>query len=145
MALARIYFDIRVWSSLAVLWNFVIIGWLLGMQNARGPLAMMLAINLTNAALDIVFVRGLGMNVDGVALATAIAELVGLITGSLFVWSELRSRNASWNRGHYFQLSRYAQLFAINGNLFLRSMALMFTLGIYYGPGGPDGRRDTGR
>ena len=127
-ALARIYFDIRIWSSLAVLWNFVIIGWLLGMQNARGPLAIMLAINLTNAVLDIALVRGLGMNVDGVALATAIAELVGLGIGSLFVRSELRSRNVSWNRSRYFELARYAPLFRINGNLFLRSMALMFTL-----------------
>ena len=39
------YFRIRIWSSPATLFNFVIVGWLLGMQNARGPLVMTLAIN----------------------------------------------------------------------------------------------------
>ena len=38
--------------------NFVLIGWLIGMQNARGPLAMLLTINLTNALLDFGFVVG---------------------------------------------------------------------------------------
>ena len=51
---AREYFQIRVWSAPASLANFVLIGWLLGMQNARGPLVIMLIINLTNIALEMV-------------------------------------------------------------------------------------------
>ena len=53
--------------------NFVLIGWLLGMQNARGALAIMLTINLTNIALDLLFVVYLGMDVDGVAAASLAA------------------------------------------------------------------------
>lgn len=127
--LAREYFDIRIWSAPAVLCNFVIIGWLLGMQNARGPLAIMLTINCTNIALDFLFVVGMGMTVAGVAIATVLAELAGLMTGLLFVGAELRAHKPLWRMDHYLELRRYLPLFAINGNLFLRSMALMFTLG----------------
>lgn len=127
--LARFYFDIRIWSAPLVLWNFVIIGWLLGMQNARGPLAIMLVINLTNVALDFWFVVGLGMTVDGVALATVLAELAGILAGLWFVRAALRRHRPVWQLTHYRELSRYLPLFRINGNLFLRSMALMFTLG----------------
>ncbi|MCG8434059.1 MAG: MATE family efflux transporter, partial [Gammaproteobacteria bacterium] len=40
--LARVYFDIRIWSAPAVLTNYALIGWFLGMQNARVPLIHML-------------------------------------------------------------------------------------------------------
>ena len=126
--LARLYFDIRIWSAPAVLANFVIIGWLLGMQNARGPLAIMLTINLTNAALDIWFVTVLGMTVEGVALATVIAEVAGLLVGAAFVRAELGGHKPVWQLTHYLDVKRYLPLFKINANLFLRSMALMFTL-----------------
>ena len=55
-ALATEYYRIRIWSAPMALANFVIIGWLIGMQNARGPLAMLLTINIINATLDFVFV-----------------------------------------------------------------------------------------
>ena len=48
----RLYFAIRVWSAPASLLNYVMIGWLLGMQNARGPLAMVLTINSVNILLE---------------------------------------------------------------------------------------------
>jgi len=126
--LARRYFDIRIWSAPLLLWNFVIIGWLLGMQNARGPLVIMLTVNLTNVALDFWFVVGLGMTVEGVALATVIAELAGILAGAWFVAAALRTHQPKWEFAHYRELKRYLPLFSINGNLFLRSMALMFTL-----------------
>lgn len=126
--LARRYFNIRIWSSPLLLWNFVIIGWLLGMQNARGPLVIMLTVNLTNVALDFWFVVGLGMTVEGVALATVIAELAGILAGLWFVAAALRTHQPKWEFAHYRELKRYLPLFSINGNLFLRSMALMFTL-----------------
>jgi MATE family multidrug resistance protein len=127
--LARKYFDIRIWGAPPLLWNFVIIGWLLGMQNARGPLAIMLTMNLSNVALDFWFVVGLGMTVEGVALATVIAELAGVVVGLWFVRAALQDHQPKWQFSHYRELKRYLPLFSINGNLFLRSMALMLTLG----------------
>jgi MATE family multidrug resistance protein len=126
-ALARVYFDIRIWAAPAVLSNLVVIGWLLGMQNARGPLAIVVTISLVNAALALWFVLGLKMTVAGVALATVLAELAGLLVGALFVINELRAHRPVWEFAHYREISRYRALFHINSNLFLRSMALLFT------------------
>ena len=122
----RQYFDIRVWSAPASLMNFVLIGWLLGMQNARGPLAMMLAINLTNIGLDLLFVLGFGLKVQGVAFATLIAELIGFAVGSGFVRRELSSHPGNWQQIQLLNINHYGRLFDVNVNLFLRTMALMF-------------------
>jgi MATE family multidrug resistance protein len=126
-ALARIYFDIRIWGAPAVLSNLVIIGWLLGMQNARGPLAMVATVSVVNVGLDLWFVLGLQMTVAGVALATILAEFAGLLVGAAFVRAELRLHKPIWEFRRYADVSRYRALFNINGNLFLRSMALLFT------------------
>ena len=61
------YFSIRIWSAPGTLANFVMIGWFLGLQNARVPFLIFLTINTTNIVLDLLFVIGLGMKVDGVA------------------------------------------------------------------------------
>ncbi|MEJ2138002.1 MAG: MATE family efflux transporter [Gammaproteobacteria bacterium] len=127
--LARDYFDIRIWSAPAVLANFVIVGWLLGMQNARGPLLIMLTVNISNVLMDLWFVVGLDMTVTGVALATVLAEYTGLSLGLVFVRAELGAHKPVWRFDHYRELKRYLPLFSINANLFLRSMALMFTFG----------------
>jgi MATE family multidrug resistance protein len=125
-ALTHEYFAIRVWSAPASLCNFVLIGWLIGMQNARGPLVIMLTTNSINVALDLIFVVVLGMRVDGVALATVLAELGGVFTGVLFVRAELRNYPGSGAPLQLFELSRYRSLFAMNAHLLVRTMSLMF-------------------
>lgn len=123
---AREYFAIRIWSAPASLANFVVVGWLLGMQNARGPLALTLATNATNIVLALVFVVQLGMRVRGVALATLLAEVVGLVVGLAFVRRELARFPGAWQPAALLDLARYRRLFAINANLLLRTLSLMF-------------------
>lgn len=122
----RQYFLIRIWSAPASLGNFVLIGWLLGMQNARGPLAIMLIINLTNITLDLVLVLVVGMTVNGVALATLLAELAGFATGVIYVRAELAGHPGSWAQTRLLEPARYKRLLNINANLLLRTMSLMF-------------------
>jgi MATE family multidrug resistance protein len=125
---ARDYFEVRVWSAPASLANYVLIGWLLGMQNARGPLALMLTINATNIVLDLLFVLQLGMQVRGVALATLLAELAGLAVGLAFVSRELARFPGRWQRAALFDFGQYRALLGINANLLLRTLSLMFVL-----------------
>ena len=124
---AATYFFIRVWSAPGTLANYALIGWFLGLQNARVPLYIFLAINLTNIALDLLFVIVLGMDVDGVALASVIAEYTGLALGITFALRELRRHPGHWERERLTKLSAYMAFFAVNANLFVRTMALMFT------------------
>ena len=120
------YFSIRIWSAPATLANYALIGWFIGLQNARVPLYIVLAINLTNIALDLVFVLLLGMKVDGVAAASVIAEFTGVAVGISFAISELRRRGGHLDVSHLTTLKEYAEFFSINANLFIRTMALMF-------------------
>jgi MATE family multidrug resistance protein len=120
------YFSIRIWSAPATLANFALIGWFIGLQNARIPLYIVLAINLTNIALDLVFVLLLGMKVDGVAAASVIAEFTGAAIGIGLAMSELRRRGGHLVVSHLTTLKEYAEFFSINANLFIRTMALVF-------------------
>jgi MATE family multidrug resistance protein len=126
--LALEYFSIRVWSAPGTLANFVMVGWFLGLQNARVPLLIFLTINLTNIALDLLFVLVLGMKVDGVALASVIAEYAGLAVALFFAARELRRHSGHWPINKFVKLREYAAFFSINANLFIRTMALMFTI-----------------
>ncbi len=122
------YFSIRIWSAPATLANFALIGWFLGLQNARVPLIVVLAINITNIVLDLVLVIVVGMKVDGVAIASVIAEFAGLAVGLGFVVRELNRHSGHWVISKLTTLREYAAFFAVNGNLFIRTMALVFTL-----------------
>ena len=126
--LALEYFSIRVWSAPGTLANFVMVGWFLGLQNARVPLLIFLTINLTNIALDLLFVLVLGMKVDGVALASVFAEYTGLTVALIFAVRELRRNHGHWPMDKFVRIREYAAFFSINANLFVRTMALMFTI-----------------
>ncbi len=121
------YFSIRIWSAPATLANLALIGWFLGLQNARVPLIIVLAINITNIILDLVLVILVGMKVDGVAIASVIAEFTGLAAGLVFVVRELRRHSGHWVISKLTSIGEYAAFFAVNGNLFVRTIALMFT------------------
>ena len=122
------YFGIRVWSAPGTLANFVMIGWFLGLQNARVPLFIFLTINLSNIVLDLVFVLVLGMKVDGVALASVLAEYAGLAVALSFAVRELRRHEGRWPLEKFVKLREFAAFFSINANLFIRTMALIFTI-----------------
>ncbi|NIA27912.1 MAG: MATE family efflux transporter [Desulfobulbaceae bacterium] len=123
------YFSIRIWSAPGTLVNFVLIGWFIGLQNARVPLLIFLTINITNIVLDLWFVLSLGMKVDGVALASVIAEYSGLLVGLAFAVRALRQRAGQWPFARLFNVRAYAAFFSVNVHLFIRTMALMFTFG----------------
>ncbi len=133
------YFSIRIWSAPATLANFALIGWFLGLQNARVPLIIVLAINTTNIVLDLVLVNLVGMKVDGVALASVAAEFTGLAVGLGFVVRELRRHDGHWIISKLTTLREYAAFFAVNGNLFVRTMALMFTFAFITAQGARQG------
>ena len=77
----RTYIAIRLLGAPAALITLVLLGWLLGLQDARGPMTLLIATNGLNAALDLWFVLGLGWAVAGVAWATVLAEYAGLALG----------------------------------------------------------------
>ncbi|MGL4223541.1 MAG: MATE family efflux transporter DinF [Vibrio sp.] len=119
------YFYLRAWSAPAALLNLVLLGWLLGTQNARVPMWMVIIINLTNIAFDLLLVLGLDLKVEGVAMASVIADYTGLMFGLMFVIRYWRQQQLpaplSLLTTLGAQLSRLATL---NRDIFLRSLCL---------------------
>lgn len=129
--LTAIYFDIRIWSAPAVLTNFAILGWFLGLQNARVPLVLLLTINITNMVLDLWFVMGLGFDVDGIAAASVIAEYAGLAVGIAFVLRELKKIPGRYISSEVFDRTQMRRTIAINGNILVRTLCLMFSFAFF--------------
>lgn len=122
---AQQYFVIRAWSAPASLVNFVLLGWLLGTQNSRAPMWMVIITNVVNIVLDLLFVLGLGWKVQGVALASVIADYSGMGFGLWCVWRywlqhQLPSPLAQLRESTQ-GLSRFVRL---NRDIFLRSLCL---------------------
>jgi MATE family multidrug resistance protein len=122
------YFSIRVWSAPAALANFVILGWLLGTQNAKAPMWIVIVSNLSNIVLDIVFVMGLGWKVQGVAIASVLADYIGMALGLWFVyrtWKQWMLPPIISQRGSLLNgIGRFVRL---NRDIFLRSLCLQTT------------------
>ncbi|PMH45476.1 MATE family efflux transporter [Vibrio sp. 10N.286.49.B3] len=122
------YFSIRAWSAPAALMNYVILGWLLGTQNAKAPMWMVIITNVMNIILDLVFVLGFEWKVEGAALASVIADYCGLAFGLLCVsrfWIAKRLPSPFALLQQTQQgLGRFVKL---NRDIFLRSLCLQAT------------------
>ncbi|WP_438996841.1 MATE family efflux transporter [Candidatus Puniceispirillum sp.] len=134
-ALMVSYLNVRLFAVPAALANTVLIGCLFGRQNMRLCMAHLLIVNVLNLILNIGFVLGLGMDVEGVALASAIAQWTGfIVTFSLMKWqwghmldgfikhlfSGLFTGNSRW-----LQWDAFGDFFRLGRDIFIRTMLLL--------------------
>ncbi len=120
----EIYLRIRLFGAPAGLANMVLLGWLLGLQNARGPMALLIATNALNIALDLILVLGLGLAVPGVAAATVCAEYGGLGLGLWLAGRALTRLGGRWQWPVIARADAFRRLIAVNRDIFLRSLCL---------------------
>ncbi|MEE4464058.1 MATE family efflux transporter [Azotobacter chroococcum] len=123
-ALSREYFHIRLFGLPAVLASYSLIGWLLGTQNARAPLAMLLLTSLGNVALDLWFVLGLDWGVAGAARASVLAEWSGALLGLILARRALRRHPGRLPWDALRRWASWRPLLAVNRDIFLRSLLL---------------------
>jgi len=123
-ALTREYFHIRLLGLPAVLAGYALIGWLLGTQNARAPLAMLLLTSLANVVLDLWFVIGLDWGVAGAARASVIAEWSGALLGLALARRTLRRHPGRLPGAALRRWSNWRPLLTVNRDIFLRSLLL---------------------
>ncbi|MFK7943192.1 MAG: MATE family efflux transporter [Paracoccaceae bacterium] len=126
-SLATTYLAIRIWAAPAELANFALMGWFAGQEQTRRLFEMQLIISGLNIALNLFFVLGLGMDVDGVALGTVIAAYAGLGYG---LW-RARGRMAvicpDWRpeRARLLNPAEIGKLMRLNRDIFIRTMLLV--------------------
>ncbi|WP_159973730.1 MATE family efflux transporter [Pseudomonas sp. 8Z] len=122
--LARDYFQIRLFGLPASLATYALIGWLLGTQSARGPLAILLTANLLNVTLDLLFVLGLEWGVAGAAWASVIAEWSGALIGLWLTRGALARYPGQLDLTALRRWSNWRPLLAVNRDIFIRTLAL---------------------
>jgi MATE family multidrug resistance protein len=118
------YLRIRLLGAPAALANMVLLGWLLGLQNARGPMALLIVTNALNMALDLLFVLGFGWAVRGVAAATVCAEYGGAALGLWLARRQLMGLAGAWRRPAILHRAAFRRLLAVNRDIMLRSLSL---------------------
>ncbi len=123
--LARTYVLTRIWAAPATLLNYVMIGFLFGMQRTRWSLVLVLVLNLTNIALSLVFVVGFGWGVMGVALASVIAEWLAVLAGGAVIWRQLAGLGPKRPWQGFWDGAAFARLMSVNANLFIRTLCLI--------------------
>ena len=134
--LARDYLAIRIWGAPAAIGVYALTGWLIAMERAGAVLALQVTMNGVNVVLDLLFVLGFGWGVEGVAVATLIAEWSGLAFGvwlcrAAFAGDQWRDWPRVLDRA---RLKRMAQ---VNGDILIRSVILQasFTSFLFLGAG----------
>ncbi|WP_193185798.1 MATE family efflux transporter [Nisaea sediminum] len=122
---ARSYFAIRVWAAPAALCNSSILGWLFGMQAMRAGLVQQLLINSANVVLNLYFVLVLDWGIEGVALATVIAQYAGLAVGAVIVWRLIPKDARRPTLRELADAGRLKAMMAVNRDIFLRTLAVL--------------------
>ena len=129
------YLDVRLFAVPAALANTVLIGCLFGRQNMRLCMVHLLIVNVINLILNVVFVLGLGMAVEGVALASVIAQWTGfIVTFGLMKWQWGRMLDGFVSHlftglftgtARWFQRTAFGDFFRLGRDIFIRTMLLV--------------------
>lgn len=130
-SLAQVYFTVRIWSAPASLANYAILGCLIGIQNTRAALWLQLVLNGINIVFDLLFVVGLGMGVEGVALATLIAEYCAAIMGCWLVRGYIKTLFKDIHSINIFDINKLKSMLHVNTNIFIRTLSLIFALAYF--------------
>ena len=125
-ALARSFFNIRIWSAPATFANYALLGWFIGLGRTDIGLVLQLLLNLANMALDLLFVLGLGWDVQGVALGTLLAEWTAALAGLIVATRHIHRIGGHWSLKRLLMPVQLKRTITVNGDIMVRSLALIF-------------------
>ena len=132
-ALMQQYVGIRLLAVPAAFANMVLLGCLFGRQHMRLVLVQIIFINVTNLALNILFVLGLGMAIEGVALASVAAQWTGLVLTLVLIhwqWRDLLAgiaRRVFRFRPAWFDPAAFRRFFVIGGDIMIRTVLIVLS------------------
>ena len=126
------YFYIRIWAAPATLALYGFMGWFFGMQNAIYPLILTIVINVVNIICSVFFIKYLGLEVEGVAYGTVIAQYVGLLLAIVLFFFKYRYLLNHLSTAAILKWEELHQFLSINGDIFIRTFCLTFAFGFFY-------------
>ncbi|KQM19085.1 MATE family efflux transporter [Novosphingobium sp. Leaf2] len=123
---AHAYIAIRYWAAPMWLANCVLTGWLIGKRKVRHVLIVEVMANIVHIALDLALVLAVHRGVAGVAIATVTSESLKLALLAAIALRDPASGQAfaAAKDQHTWARHDMAKLFALNRDLFIRTLLL---------------------
>ncbi len=122
---AQTYLNYRIWSVPAIFFRDILIGYYIGVQKTKIAMGISITVNIINIILDYIFIFYLKYNIEGVAIASLIAEYSVI----LFIIFALKTERIFSNvRMHYSQIFEWKSIknkIMVNTDMFARSFLLM--------------------
>ena len=131
---ASSYFLIRMLAAPVTLGNYVILGWLFGQGKSATTLAVQLLINVTNMIFSVVLGLWFGWEVEGVAIATIIGEVLAFIVGGFLCWRMLNPDDLP-TKNQVLDWPAWKRLANLNIDIMIRSFALLFAFAYFTAQG----------
>jgi multidrug resistance protein, MATE family len=120
----RLYLGIRIVSAPFALANYAILGFVLGRGKSLTGLLLQVFLNGVNVVAAVGLGLGLGWGIAGVACGTVIAETGACAIGLAIVLPGFAPAHRPALR-HIFETESLLRLFSVNGDIMIRSFALL--------------------
>jgi multidrug resistance protein, MATE family len=134
--LAKVYFKIRIWGSIATMSNYVFLGWFYGIQKPKLALVLRVLMNILNIPLAIYLGLTLKMGVAGVAWAAFYSQhfvcVISYIAAFVILYRHLKEKSNSEFKldKDFFKLIfdkvKFTRLYSINSDIFFRTLLVFF-------------------
>lgn len=118
------YFFIRILAAPATLLLYVMQGSLIGQQRMRAVFCIQLFLNLGNVILNLLLFNMTDWNIQGVAIATVVSEILAMILGLYLLRNELFLVRLPLSA--IFAKDKLLSLFQLSRDLFIRTACLTF-------------------
>lgn len=123
------YAHARIWAAPFALANYVVLGYLLGMQRVRLALVIQVLVNVVNIGAVLLYVYRFDWGVAGIGAATATADIAGFAASALLLrWLNPRGL-AKIRRVELFDRAALARLVTLNRDIFIRTLCLLSAFG----------------
>ena len=119
------YFYTRIWAVPAGIMLFALNGWLTGMQNAVLPMAIAILVNLLHIGCSYLFSIVGTMGLEGIALASVVAQWTGVIIMAIIIALLYRKRLVKVGMSAVMELRSMKRFFSINGDIIVRTFCLV--------------------
>ncbi|MBO5832132.1 MAG: MATE family efflux transporter [Alistipes sp.] len=124
-ALISDYFYTRIWAVPAGIMLFALNGWLTGMQNAIVPMIVAIMVNLIHIGCSYLFSIVGDMSIDGIALASVVAQWTGVATTAAIIIAMYRKKLVKVSWSEIVDMGAMKQFFNINSDIIIRTFCLV--------------------
>lgn len=133
------YFSIRIFAMPLSLGNYALLGWFLGRGSARLGLLLQILLNVINISLSVFLVLYAKWGIEGVAIATVSAELIGFGVGLFVALRTVRGLDITdfppVTFARVINRAAMRRLIVLNSNILIRSILLMIMFAFFTAQG----------